>query len=200
MLMRRLAIAFVLLGTSLARAEPALTISCEDRLFAKDSSHQRLVAAFGKQNVALESERAGPNIDFQSVIFPKDPKRKLIVVWDDGESRSVPRTLIIEKPSQWAAPKGIRLGMPLAELERASGAPVTITGFSFFMGGGVESDGLRNLPGGCGISITMEPTAKLPRPQMDKISTRDSFPSTDPLIHKAQPVINRLSVSFAPGR
>jgi hypothetical protein len=196
---RRLAIAFFLLATGLARAEPALTISCEDKLFAKDSSHQRLVAAFGKQNVALESERAGPNIEMKSVIFPKDPKRKLTVVWDDNETRSVPRVLIIEKPSQWAAPKGIRLGTTLEELERLSGAPFTLSGFGF-LGGAVESDALRDLPGNCNIEVTMAPTAKLPKPEMNKVSTLENFTSTDPLMRKAQAVVSRLQVSFPNGR
>jgi hypothetical protein len=35
--MRRLALVFFLLATGSALAEPSLTISCEDPLFAKDS-------------------------------------------------------------------------------------------------------------------------------------------------------------------
>ena len=32
-------------------AQPALTIDCENPTFAKDTSHARLVTAFGKDNV-----------------------------------------------------------------------------------------------------------------------------------------------------
>jgi hypothetical protein len=39
--------------TATTVAEPALTISCQDPLFAKDSTHERLVEASGNQNVAL---------------------------------------------------------------------------------------------------------------------------------------------------
>jgi len=199
--MHRLAIAFLLLTAGVAHAEPALTISCEDTLFAKDSSHQRLVAAFGKQNVTLVSEGGTAGGVTQSVIYPRDPKRKLIMQWDDPKARATPRVVIIEKPSQWAAPKGVRIGTPLAELEQLNGAPFIIIGFGGFLGGQVGwSGGLHMQPGGCFIGATMEPTAKLPKPQMDKIRSNNNFPSTDPLMRQAQPVISKLVVSFLAGR
>jgi hypothetical protein len=69
--MHRFVVALFLLTSGTAFAEPSLTVSCEDALFAKDSSHQRLVAAFGKQNVALVSEKNGPiGVEVKSVIFP----------------------------------------------------------------------------------------------------------------------------------
>jgi hypothetical protein len=199
--MHRLAIASLLLTTGLARAEPALTISCEDRLFAKDSSHQRLVAAFGRQNVALVSGQGPLGSDAQSVIYPRDPKRKLVVQWDDPKAHAIPRAVIIEKPSQWAAPKGVRIGTPLAELEQLNGAPFVIIGFGGFLGGQVGwSGGLHMQPGGCFIGATVEPTAKLPKPQQTKITSNSNFPSTDPLMRQAQPVISKLLVSFLAGR
>jgi len=199
--MHRLAIAFLLLTTDAARAEPALTISCEDPLFAKDSSHERLVAAFGKQNVALVSERGAVGPEVKSVIYPKDPKRKLTVEWDDAKTRAVPRTLIIEKPSQWAAPKGVRIGTPLEELETLNGAPFTIIGFAGFLAGQVGWSGALHLqPGGCFLGATLEPTAKLTKPEMDKVASTNSFTSTDPPMRQAQPVISRLLVFFLAAR
>ena len=201
--MHRLAIAFLLLTTGVARAEPALTVSCEDALFAKDSSHARLVAAFGKQNVALVSENGVAGAEVKSVIYPNDPKRKLTVEWDDVKARAVPRVLIIEKPSQWVAPKGVRIGTPLAELEQLNGAPFTIIGFGGFLGGQVGwSGGLHMQPGGCFIGAQLEPTVKLPKPQNDKVPSNNitSYTSTDPPMRQAQPVIARLLVSFMVGR
>jgi hypothetical protein len=200
--MPRLAIAFFLLTTGSAVAEPALMISCEDKIFAKDSTHDRLVAAFGKQNVALVSERVPSGTEVRSVIYPKDPKRKLTVTWDDGAARAIPRTLSIEKPSQWAAPRGVRIGTPLDELERLNGAPFTIAGFGRFAGGTIDwrDGGLLMQPGGCFIYGTMEPTVKLPKPQMDKISGIENYPSTHPLMRQAQPVMSELHVGFAAAR
>lgn len=201
--MHRFAVAVFLLTTGSALAEPSLTISCEDRLFAKDSSHQRLVEAFGTQNVALVSEKNGPTgVEVKSVIFPKDPRRKLTVVWTDRAARAVPELAIIEKPSQWAAPNGVRFANTLDELERANGAPFTIGGFSAFLGGQVEWEGgsLGALPGGCFIAATMEGTVRLSKAQMDRISTSNRFPSTDALMRQARPALSGLTVQFKAGR
>jgi hypothetical protein len=200
--MHRIAVAIFLLTTVSALAEPALTISCEDKLFAEDSTHERLVAAFGKQNVALISQKEGARVEVSSVIFPKDPKRKLTVIWDDPQGRTLPRTLIIEKPSEWTAPKGVRLGMPVEELEQLNGAPFPVQGFNGFSKGSMEwtDGGLGFQPGGCFLSGTLAPTAAVPKPKNEKFFGNVSYPSTDPNIRLAKPVLSQLMVHFKVAR
>ena len=196
--MHRILTAFFLL-TGSAFAEPALTISCEDPLFAKDTTHERLVAAFGTQNVKIVSEKGPegmpPNV--RSVIYPNDPKRRLEVSWNDGKARAKPFAFVFEKPSQWVAPKGVRVGTTLEELERLDGAAFTIAGFGGLVDGMASFPGaLGKLPGGCFLGGSMAPTAKLPKATMNKISGDDDFPSTHKVIRQAKPVLHQVQVVY----
>ena len=60
-------------------AQPALTIDCENPTFAKDTSHARLVTAFGKDNVAMIDE---PGTRPAARSFRT--KRRLVVIWGTG--------------------------------------------------------------------------------------------------------------------
>jgi hypothetical protein len=104
---------------------------------------------------------------------------------------------VFSKPSQWTAPKDVRVGTPLAELEKLTGAPFTISGFGGLLDGQVGwTGGLHMQPGGCFVSGTMETTAKLPKRQMDKISGDDDFPSTNPIMRQAKPVMFQVQVVY----
>jgi hypothetical protein len=153
--------ATLLLSVLPALTQPALTIDCENPTFA---SHERLVAAFGKDNATVIEEPGpkgmAPNV--KSVVYPKDPKRRLEVRWQDGGKRARPFAFTFEKPSQWVAPLGVRIGSSLEELEKIDGKPFGIAGFGGLLDGMVSFSGtLDKLPGGCSLGGNMEPTAKL---------------------------------------
>ena len=197
--MHRILAALSVLFAGSASAQPALTISCEDPVFAKDTTHERIVAAFGVPNVRLVSEKGPegmpPNV--KSVIYPNDAKKRLEVIWNDGQARARPFAFVFEKPSQWAAPKGVRIGTTLAELERLDGGAFTITGFGGLTEGMASWPGaLGKLPGGCFLGGSMEPTAKLPKATMNKISGDDDFPSTHPIMRQAKPVLHQVQVVY----
>jgi hypothetical protein len=191
--------AALLLFTGSAFAEPALTISCEDPLFAKDTTHERLVAAFGAQNVRAVSEKGPegmpPNV--RSVVYPNDPKRRLEVSWNDGKARAKPFAFVFDKPSQWVAPKGVRVGTSLAELEQLDGGAFTIAGFGGLTDGMASWTGaLSKLPGGCFLAGSMAPTVKLPKAAMNKISGDEDFPSTHLVMRQAKPVLHQVQVVY----
>jgi len=184
-----------------AAAKPALVISCEDPTFARDSNHERLVAAFGKDNVTARVEPGPkgmpPNVT--SLLFAKDPKRRLDVMWHDMAARAKPFAFIFERPSQWIAPKGKRAGSTLLELERANGAPFKLNGFGGELDGMVYFQGeLDKLPGGCSLGGTLEPTVKLPKRQMDKIAGDDEFDSTNPIMRQAKPKAYQVQGVYQP--
>jgi hypothetical protein len=195
-----LTLALAVLSAAGAHAQSrALVISCEDPLFAVDTSHERLVAAFGAANVKLVSE-PGPEGDppnVSSVIYPNDPKRRLNVSWHNGTARAEPFAFLFEQKSQWVAPLGVRIGTSMTELEKLNGKPFELTGFAGLADGHVALTGrFSKLPGGCFLSGDLSPTVKLPTRLMDKISSDDDFPSTHPLMRRAKPTLHQVQVVY----
>ena len=63
-----------------ATPAPAHTVACNGA-FTKDSSHMKLATAFGSQNVTWDDvDGPGGSKLKATVLFPKDPKRRLEVL------------------------------------------------------------------------------------------------------------------------
>jgi len=91
--------------------------------------------------------------------------------------------------------------MSFEALEKLNGAPFRVPGFSSFLRGDLESSkAMQFHPGGCFTNGELEPTAKLPKPDTDKLSRNDKFLSNDPLMRQARPVVSKLQVFFQVGR
>jgi uncharacterized protein (DUF1684 family) len=55
--------------------------------FSRTSDHARLVTAFGTENVAWQTIHGPEGTTFkESVVFPKDPARRIEVVWWDEKA------------------------------------------------------------------------------------------------------------------
>jgi hypothetical protein len=110
------------------RPEPARAVTCAGN-FAKDSDHLRLAQVYGSQNITFtDVDGDGGTTLKASVLFPKDPKRRLEVLWDDDATRAGTRMIVIDGQSTWTAPKGLHLGLPLAALEKLNGKPFKLLG------------------------------------------------------------------------
>jgi hypothetical protein len=143
---------------------PARQIACSGP-FAKDSSHIRLAQVFGSQNVTF-TEVDGPNGSKlqASVLFPKDPKRRLEVLWNNNATRAGTQVIAINGRSAWSGPLGVRLAQPIATIEKLNRKPFRITGFGGDGANVADWDGgaLAALPGGCklGLRFVMDQRAK----------------------------------------
>ena len=85
------------------------------------------------------------------------------------------------------------------ELEKIDGKPFGIAGFGGLLDGMVSFSGtLDKLPGGCSLGGNMEPTAKLPKRTMDKISGDDGFQSSNPVMRQAKPRLHQVEVVYQP--
>jgi hypothetical protein len=146
-----------------AAAAPTQAIGCSGA-FARGSNHTNLAAAFGEQNVVF-TDVDGPDGALKaSVLYPTDPKRRLEVLWQNETARADTSLIVINGHSTWTAPKGLRLGLPLAALEKLNGRPFTLAGFDQPNGGTVidwQGGALAALPGGCsvGIHLVLDPKA-----------------------------------------
>jgi hypothetical protein len=148
-----------------APSQPGRTLACSG-VFARKSGHMALAAAFDSRNVAF-TEVDGPEGSklMASVLFPKDPKRRLEVLWQDEASRTDTALIVINGQSTWSGPKGLRLGLPLAALEKLNGKPFKLAGFDQDNGGQVldwQDGGLTKLPGGCTVGVRLAPDPKAP--------------------------------------
>ena len=88
------------LSVSAGRIEPPGGVTC-DGPFAKDTSHDKLVATFGASNVAFEETHTGVEEEAQlaTILYPRDPARRLKVFWKDEEARRPPA--FIGKVADW---------------------------------------------------------------------------------------------------
>ena len=193
-----MAIAALLALVQSVRAEE-LAIGCAGT-FARDTTRAQLVAAFGAANV-IDQVAPGPEghpPDVTTIVFPRDPGRRLEVRWHDPVARARPFASIFTRPSRWEAPLGVRVGMSIDALERLNGKPFSIGGFEGLIDGMSWFDGgaLDHIAGGCTVGVTMAPNVKLPRAKMNRIQDDDQHPSTDPIMRAAKPTVWQVQVVY----
>jgi hypothetical protein len=134
------------------------TVACNGA-FAKDSNHLKLMQAFQPTNVDYgEVAGAGGSKLNATILFPKDPKRHLEVLWNNEAARSDISLIVITGQSIWTGPKGLKLGLTLAALEKLNGKPFRLSGFDQPEGSAVtdwQGGALADLPGGCKVGIKL---------------------------------------------
>ena len=181
---------------------PPRVVACSGA-FARESNHVKLATFFGNDNVSW-TQVDGPDATKlnASVLFPKDPKRRLEVLWNVEASRSDTQLIVINGQSTWTGPKGIKLGMTLAALEKLNGKPFVMRGFKGDSGGMVTSwdeGALSKLAGGCRVGIRLAPDPKAPSPpqgQDDVLLSDKDYVSNMPAIKPQSPKIAEIIVGY----
>jgi hypothetical protein len=178
-------------------AEPVQVLNCAGP-FARDSSHAKLGRAFGTENVTFEeqSDAEGGNAGKATVVFPKEPKRRLVVFWSDAKERRQTASIKIVGQSTWSTPNGLKVGSSMAEVETLNGKPFTIGGFGVDYGGtGDFSGGLlaQALPGECFVSVNFMPGDEQ---AASKVSAEKTFASADPRMRAAKPVVSEIYLAY----
>jgi len=183
------------------RAKPAPaahTLACAGA-FAKNTSEQKLAAQFGKDNVVW-TQVDGPEASKldATVLFPTDPKRRLEVLWTNAETRSDVQVIAINGQSAWTAPKGLKLGLTVAALEKLNGKPFSMKGFGGDTSGQVTSwngGALAALPGGCmaGVRFSADPKAG---PLDASIIDGKEFLSNLPALKTAQAKVAEILIGY----
>ena len=183
------------------RAEPPRTVACTGN-FAKDSSHAKLAAAFGNGNVAW-TEVDGPDATKlkASVLFPRDPKNRLEVLWTKEDERSDTQVVVITSQSTWTAPSGLKLGMTIAALEKINGKPFTMKGFKGDNGGQVTSwdGGALDKLTACRVGVRFGPDPKAQAPaqgQADALVSDKDFLSNAPALKLLSPKIVEIIIGY----
>lgn len=175
------------------------SLACEGP-FAKDTTHARLVAEFGSQNVIFKDVDVTSNVLTKAtVLFDADPTRRLVVFWKDEKTRSKPLAVSIEAPSTWTGPGGVRNGLTLRELEKLNGGSFSITGFGGIGGGEASKLGgpFVNLAGDCTLTIRFEPGIASPLPPRFASVTGDVLiASTNLILRRVRPQVVQWSIHY----
>ncbi len=182
-------------------AQPAHAVTCSG-LFGKEASQAKFEKAFGANNVTF-AEVDGPAATKlnATVLYPRDPKRRLEVLWNAEETRSDTQVVAINGQSTWSAPKGVKLGMTIAVLEKLNGKPFALDGFKGENGGLVTSwnGGALEKLGDCKIGVRFAPAANSPAPAagaVDVLTSDKEFLSNAPAMKPLAPKISEIIVGY----
>jgi hypothetical protein len=182
---------------TLSRSQRLVAVTCAGP-FARNSSHEKLVSAFGAGNVTFReiANVEGDRIP-ASVVFPDDPSRRLSIIWMNSEARRELSAIWIDGESQWAGIGSIRLGMSIDQVEALNRKPFKLTGFGWDYGGTVtdwKGGAMARLSGGCRMSLRFTP--KPERLEDDYIEGEQQFPSDEPGIRASRAVVTRIFISY----
>jgi hypothetical protein len=180
-------------------AEPARTVACSGA-FSQRSSHLGLATRYGPQNLTF-AEVDGPDGTklMASVLYPGDPKRRLEVLWQNEAGRSGTSLIAINGQSTWTAPKGLRLGMPLAALEKANGKPFRLTGLDKDNVSSVldwQEGALAKLPGGCKVGLRLKPDPKASAEARAEVAGDKQLLSSDASVKAIKPTIAEILIGY----
>ena len=174
------------------------SVACRG-VFARDSSHAKLAIAFRSRNIAFTQvdSVSGAKI-MATVLFAKDPKRRLEVWWTNQTTRSDTHLIVINGQSDWSAPDQLRLGLTLPQLEQINGKPFKLTGFdknnvatlTDWNGGEVSV-----VPGGCKVGISLRPRTASASALSALPATRE-FISSDAALRAVDPIVSEILVTY----
>ena len=121
---------------------------------------------FGPDNVTFTDVDGPDNSKIPaSVLFPRDPARRLEMLWNNTSSRSGTQVIVINGKSAWAAPRGVKLGAQLAAVEKLNGKPFKLTAFGADGSNAADwQEGqLLKLQGGCKIGMRFVADPRTPQ-------------------------------------
>lgn len=189
----------LIIGALLAMAggATAAEISC-DGVFAADSSAQKLIDTYGKDNV-VTGDVPGPEgtTVLATTVFPDDPTKRMEFGWWDEEK--LERVAYFTLPEGESAPGGVKPGMTVKDVEALNGGPFKVGGFWWDYGGYANFDGgkLAEAPGGCMVSVRFEPKADVPADlDVTAISGEVEIDSADPLLEKLDTRVSDINIGY----
>ena len=176
-----------------------MTVACSGP-FAKDSSHLKLAIKYDSRNITF-GEVDGPEGSKipGTILFPNDPKRRLEVIWAKDAGRSETSVIAINGKSQWSAPKGMKLGLPLAALEKANGRPFKLSGFDADGSAGVagwEGGALGTIPGGCKMGMRLAADPKVPKEARAAVAGDKEILSSDASVRALKPMVVEILIGY----
>jgi hypothetical protein len=178
---------------------PSHVLACSG-VFAKDSTHLKLALKYDARNIVFgQVDGQGGSKLNASILFPSDPRRRLEVLWNDNATHANPSVIAINGKSQWVAPKGLKLGLPIATLEKMNKRPFKIGGFGADGSASVigwEGGALSVLPGGCKVGMRLFEDAKAPQQARNAVAGDKELLSNDANVRAVKPAVGEILIGY----
>ena len=180
-------------------AAPSNAVTCGG-VFVKDTTHLKLAIKYDSRNIVF-GEVDGPDGTKikATILYPNEPKRRLEVIWNNDAARTDLSLVVINGQSQWVAPKGLKLGTPLAALEKANGRPFKISGFGADGTASVtgwEGGALTALPGGCKVGVRLAADSRAPADARGAAAGDKELLSNDASLRAIKPAVAEILVGY----
>jgi len=172
-------------------------IGCEG-VFNQNATLADFEAAFGKENV-VTGEVPGPEgtTMIATTVYPNDPERTMQLHWWDEANVKYFAGLTLAKGD--TGPGGVKIGMPIEEVERINGEPFTLLGFFWDYGGsaGFDAGKLSELPGGCFLNLQFSPTLEVLPPGVETAISGDiELRSNMPEVLAAKVAVDEVNLGY----
>ncbi len=206
MLRTAFALAMLLASPALAQQkagvpQPRYELACRGQ-FGPKATHADLVKVYGAKNVTFEDvNRPEGEIVKATVLFSKDPKRRIEIEWFDEKRRRNPSVITVYgEKNQWIGPYGIKNGMSIERIEQIAGAPFQINGFGFDVAGAGHFGGTRlaELPGGCFFGGHFEIEGGLPPEHLKHFIGEGQIASNDKDLLPLKPKLWIWTLNYPP--
>jgi hypothetical protein len=174
------------------------TVACSGP-FSKDSSSLKLAMVFDSANLSFEDVDVNGTKVGASILYPKDPKRRLEIWWQNPANRSGTYLILINDKSTWGAPNGLKLGLTLPELEKLNHKPFKLKGFDK-NGTATVSDwdggALAKIPGDCKSGVSLQPDAKAAPDAVTALTADKEYSSSDPEMQTLKPRVSEILIGY----
>jgi hypothetical protein len=167
--------------------------------FSKDSSNLKLAMVFDSRNVSFQDVDVGGTKVGASVLFAKDPKRRLEIWWQNPAARSATYLILINGQSSWGGPDGLKLGLTLADLEKLNHKPFKLKGFDKDNTATVSDwDGgaLSKIPGDCKLGVNLKPYAKASADATAALPADKEYASSDAAMRDVKPKVSEILIGY----
>ena len=174
------------------------TVACSGA-FSPDSSSLKLAMVFDSSNLTYQ------DVDFNgtkvgaSILYPKDPKRRLEVWWQNPANRSGTYLILINGKSTWSGPNGLKLGLTLPELEKLNHKPFKLKGFDkdgTATVSGWDGGALAKVPGDCKTGVSLQPDAKAAPDAIAAFTADKEYSSSDAEIRALKPRVSEILIGY----
>ena len=173
------------------------------------TTRAELDALFGKENVSDGSFGNGDVPEAATVVFGNDTSAALAVTWDREHASTIHICFATETgPCRWRTASGIRIGLPLMELQKLNGKPFQLAGYGFNGQGAVTSwrnGTLEEDPTACGhLVVRLSPAAELQGRSMSKqesgllkqLQGDKPYSSASMAVQDLNPMVSALELQF----
>ena len=179
-----------------ARPAAVRTVVACSGPFARDSGMLALAVAFDSRNMTFVEQTVQGTKVGMTVLFPKDPRRRLEVWWRNA-NRTGTYLIDIADKSIWSGPEGLRLGLTLPELQKINRKPFKIGKFDAEGNANVadwDSGALSSLAGGCKAGVTLHAHGKAGAG--GETPEGDQFVSDDAALRPLKATVSEILIGY----